>query len=312
VVTFWAQAADGPSVWWLWVVGGLALWTGIAFVVAVVLGRGIRLADKRSLSAGAGAVITSADVPVGVAARRSTAAPSRRRVVPLPPVGVALVGIAVALETVGYVTRLSGSTGATARMWSMDAPLSIPRMFVAFLFAAGAMAAFAGAGSIPGRRTWWTTVGLVAAVISSVKAGGNIHADAMRLLSRAVGSTGALLVSIAIAAVGLGVLGFLSRAEERDRRRVLTVLGLYSFAAVGLSAVSGWASGAFWTAAATYVEESGEAIAAAAFLVGVLVGVAPRFVLPADWALRRAADAHTLDVVEALPGQASAGGPARS
>jgi uncharacterized membrane protein YidH (DUF202 family) len=194
----------------------------------------------------------------------------------------------------------------------MDAPLSIPRMFVAFLFAAGAMAAFAGAGSIPGRRTWWTTVGLVAAAISSVKAGGNIHADAMRLLSRAVGSTGALLVSIAIAAVGLGVLGFLSRAEQRDRRRVLTVLGLYSFAAVGLSAVSGWASGAFWTAAATYVEESGEAIAAAAFLVGVLVGVAPRFVLPADWALRRAADAHTLDVVEALPGQASAGGPARS
>jgi hypothetical protein len=31
------------------------------------------------------------------------------------------------------------------------------------------------------------------------------------------------------------------------------------------------------------------------FLVAVLVGVAPRLVLPADWALRRTEDAHTLD-----------------
>ncbi len=296
--------------WWLWVVGGLALWTGVAFVVAVIMGRGIRLADKRSLSAGADTVITSAEMPVGAAARRSVS-PVRRRVVPLPPVGIALVAIAVALETVGYVTRLSGSTGAIAQMWSMDAPLSVPRMFVAFLFAAGALAAFAGASSIPGRRTWWTMVGLVAAAISSVKAGGTIHAHALHLLTRAIGASGALLVSIAIAAVGLGVLGFLSRAEQRDRRRILSVLSLYAVAAVGLSAVSQAASGTFWTAAATYVEESGEAITAAAFLVGVLIGVAPRLVLPADWALRRAVDAHTLDVVEGLPGQAATGGPAR-
>jgi uncharacterized membrane protein YidH (DUF202 family) len=227
--------------------------------------------------------------------------------VPLPPVGVALVAIAVAFETVGYVTRLSGSTSATARMWSMDAPLSVPRMFVSFLFAAGAMAAFAGAGRIPGRRTWWTTVGLVAAAISSVKAGGNIHAHALHVLTGAIGPIGALLVSIAIAVVGLGVLAVLSRAEQRDRRRILTVLALYAFAAVALSAVSGAASGAFWTAAATYVEESGEAVAAAAFLVGVLIGVAPKLVLPADWALRRAADAHTLDVPEQVPGRSVTG-----
>jgi hypothetical protein len=300
VVTFLAQAADGSSVWWLWVVGGLAVWTGVAFVVAVVLGRGIRLADKRSLNVGAGAGITAAEVATGRAARRAVA-PARRRIVPLPPVGVALVAIAVALETVGYVTRLTGSTGPTAQMWSMDAPLSVPRMFVAFLFAAGAVAAFAGAGRIPGRRTWWTTVGLVAAAISSVKAGGNIHADALHALTRAIGSTGALLVSVAIAALGLGVLGILSRAEQRDRRRILSILALYAFAAVGLSAVSQVATGDFWTAAATYLEESGEAVTAASFLVGVLIGVAPRLVLPADWALRRAADAHTVDVAEQAP-----------
>lgn len=289
--------------WWLWVVGGLAVWTGVAFVVAVVLGRGIRLADRRTLDVGAGAVLTTADVPVGSAARRAVT-PVRRRVVPLPPVGVALVAIAVALETIGYATRLSGSTSATARMWSMDAPLSVPRMFVSFLFAAGAVAAFAGAGRIAGRRTWWTTVGLVAAAIASVKAGGNVHAHALHVLSQSIGSAGALLVSIAVAAIGLAVLGFLSRAERRDRRRILTVLALYAFAAVGLSAVSQAASGAFWTAAATYVEESGEAITAAAFLVGVLIGVAPRLVLPVDWALRRSADAHTLDLPlpEGIPG----------
>jgi hypothetical protein len=115
-------------------------------------------------------------------------------------------------------------------------------------------------------------------------------------------------VSIAVAAIGLGVLGFLSRAEQRDRRRILSVLALYAFAAVGLSAVSSATSGAFWTAAATYVEESGEAITAAAFLVGVLIGVAPKLVLPADWALRRAADVHTLDVAEQVPGRSAAGG----
>lgn len=299
MVTFWAKAADTSSVWWLWIVGGLALWTGVAFVVAMVIGRGVRLADKRAAAAD-GLLVTTEQVPAGLAARRSVA-PARRRVVPLPPVGMALVAMAVALETVGYVTRLRGSTGASAQMWSMDAPHSVPRMFVAFLFAAGAVAAFAGAGRIPGRRAWWTTVGLVAAAISSVKAGGNIHADALHALTRAIGATGALLVSVAIAAVGLGVLGVLSRAEQRDRRRILSILSLYALAAVGLSAVSQAASGAFWTAAATYVEESGEAVTAAAFLVGVLVGVAPRLVLPADWALRRAADAHTVDVAEQVP-----------
>jgi hypothetical protein len=33
----------------------------------------------------------------------------------------------------------------------------------------------------------------------------------------------------------------------------------------------------------------------------VLVGVAPRLVLPADWALRRRADAETVDAPAALP-----------
>jgi len=49
------------------------------------------------------------------------------------------------------------------------------------------------------------------------------------------------------------------------------------------------------------------AIAAVAFLMGVLVGVAPRLVLPAGWALRRAADVETVPVREAVPGRPAIG-----
>ena len=127
----------------------------------------------------------------------------------------------------------------------------------------------------------------------------------------AVGGSGALLVSIALAVAVIGVLGFLSRAERRDRRRILGILSLYAVASVGLSAVSAAVSGPFWTAAATYVEESGEALTAVAFLVGVLVGVAPRLVLPAEWVLRREADAHTLELAEVLPLRLPSDGRAR-
>ena len=59
--------------------------------------------------------------------------------------------------------------------------------------------------------------------------------------------------------------------------------------------------GARATATPTFLEESGEALGAVVFLVAVLVGVAPRLVLPADWVLRRTADAHTLELAEVLP-----------
>lgn len=60
---------------------------------------------------------------------------------------------------------------------------------------------------------------------------------------------------------------------------MLGTLGLYAGASVGLSAVSTVVPSG-WAVTATYLEESGEALAAVAFLMGVLVGVAPRLVLP--------------------------------
>jgi hypothetical protein len=181
-------------------------------------------------------------------------------------------------------------------------------MYVAGLFAAAAVAALIAATRIPGRRGWWAAVGLVGAGISVVKAGGTVHAAAMHGLSRTVGSAGAQVVAALLAGAVVGTLWYLARAERRDRLRVLGSLAFYAVAAVGLSAVSADVGGARAATVATFVEESGEALAAVAFLLAVLVGVAPRLVLPADWALRRSADAHTLDAVDPISEERRAAG----
>jgi len=273
---------------WIWVVGGLVLWVLLAFALAVVVGRGIRLADTRSVDP------LTAPEPL-VAQRLRT--PGRR--VPLPPVGIGLAATAVLLETVGYVGRLTGATGPVAHALSMDAPFSAPRTFVAALFAVAAVAAVAGAARVPARRTWWLAVGLVCGGIAVVKIGGTVHIDAMTALSRAVGEPRAVVASIALVSSVLAVLAFVSRDERRDRRRVLTCLAAYGMASVGLSTVSALVVGR-WAVSATYLEESGEALAGVAMLVAVLVGVAPRLVLPASWALRRAEDAEALPAAARL------------
>jgi hypothetical protein len=281
-------------VWALWIVGGLAVWVVVALLFAVVVGRGIRLADERSPGTG----VVPAPVPA--------AARTRRRAIPLPPIGIGLAALAVLLEGTGFLLRLNGATGAAARVLSMDAPQSLPRMYVTALFGAAALVAVAGAGAVPGRRTWWTAVGLVAAGIAAVKAGATVHARALDWLTDTAGPAAALIVCAALAAGVVLALWFLSRTERRDRRRVLSSLAGYAVAAVGLSAVSSMvaaATGGFssWAAGATFVEEAGEALAGVAFLIAVLAGVAPRMVLPAGWPLRREADAHTLDAAEAQP-----------
>jgi hypothetical protein len=297
----------------------LTAWVVLGALLALVIGKSIRLADRcstpRDLSPAdpanvAAPVGADHDLRATVAAASPSAGASRaaRRRVPLPPVGVALAGFAVLLESIGFVLALSGATGRSARLLSMDAPLAIPRMYVAGLFAAAAVAALIAATRIPGRRGWWAAVGLVGAGISVVKAGGTVHAAAMHGLSRTVGSAGAQVVAALLAGAVVGTLWYLARAERRDRLRVLGSLAFYAVAAVGLSAVSADVGGARAATVATFVEESGEALAAVAFLLAVLVGVAPRLVLPADWALRRSADAHTLDAVDPISEERRAAG----
>jgi hypothetical protein len=294
-----------------WILGGVIAWVLVALAVAVVLGRAVRMADERSPGTGVERPLTTADLPGALVVR--PVATARRRV-PIPPVAIALASIAVGLEAFGYGLRLSGATGQVARLLSMDAPFSAPRLFVAGLFAASAMAALAGAGSLPGRRTWWTAVAVVAGGIAVVKAGSTLHAAAFSGASQFIGAVPAVILSVVLAAAVVGWLWSLSRGERRDRRRVLSCLTLYAGASVGLSAVSSFvaqaAGGASrWAAMATFVEESGEALTAVAFLMAVFVGVAPRLVLPADWALHRSADAHTLDGFQQAPETAPRRGP---
>lgn len=273
--------------WWHWIVGGLIAWVVVASFVAVVIGRGIRMADERSPGTGV------EPAPVRSAGVRSAGV--RRGWVPLPAVGLALVAVTLTLMTTGFLLRLTGATGTTAQMLSMDAPFSVPRLVVAGIFALAAVAAVAGAGAQSGRRAWWLAVAAVAGGIATVKAGSTVHADGVRVLSRAVGDGGALLVSALLAGAAVAGLFWLSRDERRDRRRVLSALSAYGVAVVGLSALSASMTAPAWAAAATFVEESGEALAGVAFLMAVLVGVAPQAVLPREWALRRRADAEALE-----------------
>jgi hypothetical protein len=296
------------TVWWLWIMTGLAIWLAVGLLFALLIGRGIRMADQRSPGTGSSAPLTTADLVPSP----GPAPVTRRRSVPLPPVGIALAALAVALETTGYVLRLTGGTGPAAQMLSMDAPFSIPRLFVASLFAVAAFAAVAGAGVQPGRRSWWVAVALVAGAIAVVKAGSTVHAEVFRGLAEMVGRSTAHLISALLATGIVATLWSLSRDERRDRRRVLSALSLYAVAAVGLSALTGVVSGAFghassWAAAAAFVEEAGEALAGVSYLVAVLVGVAPSLVLPATWTLRRRADADGLTMPERVPGSSVTG-----
>jgi hypothetical protein len=305
------------SVLWLWVLGGVAVWLVLGVLVAVTLGRGIRIANDESPHVGLPVGLNTADLPVALRAPVAVRAAARRRPLPLPPVGVGLIVVALALETAGFVARLTGARGALATAISMDAPFSVPRLYVAALFAVAALAAVAGAGVQEGRRSWWVGVALVAAAIASVKAGSTIHSSAMALATRTLGGTAALLISVTLAAGVLVGLWVLSRGDRRDRRRVLGSLGFYAVAVVGLSALSGAVAAVYggdgrWAATATFVEESGEALAAVAYLVAVLVGVAPRLVLPAEWVLRRRADAESLEVAADGRGRTAATRGARS
>ncbi len=269
--------------WWGWALVG---WVGLSVVVAPLIGMALHKADRRERS-----TLGLAQAPV--------AAPVRtRRRIPVPPLTFALLLTAAALETGGFLVRTSGHEH-TARLWSMDAPLSLPRMFVAGLFLAAAVAAAAGAARAPARRPWWVAVALIAALVGQIKAGGTVHSGAISALGLGDRPLLATLLSAVVVAVVLVGLWWLSRTERRDRRRMLIAFGLYASAAVGLSGVTSLighaGASAYWTAAATFIEETGEAFGAIAVLTAVLVGVAPRLVLPAAWLLRRQADAQTID-----------------
>lgn len=183
----------------------------------------------------------------------------------------------------------------------MDLPFSVPRLYIAAIFAVAACAAAAGAGHMSGRRTWWSAIAASTAGIAAIKAGSVVHKEVLQALGGYTHPLRGLLLTAPMFVAVLAWLWWLSRDERRDRRRVIGSLGLYAVASIGLSAVSSWLEDAYghasvWATSSTFVEESGEMLAAVAVLTAVLLGVAPRLVLPQSWPLRRTADEHTVEV----------------
>jgi len=291
-------------VWWLWVVGGIVAWVIVGGVMATVIGRSIRLADERS----GHARLTSSAVgrrtasgTVYAAARPRT----RRRALPLPPVAIGLLAATLGVQTVGLVLQSRGATGTTAELLALSGPTSLPRLLVASLLAVAAGMALAGAARLRERRAWWSGFALVAGTMAAAKFSNPTHVIDYARLSHVVGPSGAALLAVLAVAVVTGGLWLASRSDQRDRRRVLGALGLYAAAALGIAGASTLVGGqGRWALALMYVEEAGQAVGSVALLVAVLAGVAPRLVLPAEWALRRAADAHTLEVTDPLAGRA--------
>ncbi|WP_193616491.1 hypothetical protein [Goekera deserti] len=285
--------------WWIW---ALVAWSVVGVGLALVVGpflRGARLAAETAADRADG------PRPTAPAAVRSRRTPRRR--IPVPAFAIVLGLIGVGLEAVGFLLAAVGLDTGVGRVLAMDAPLSLPRMYVASLFAAAAVAAAVGAARAPHRRAWWLAVGAVAAVIAVVKGGGTVHTRVLAALGGYEHKLAGGLVSGAVAAAVIVGLFWLSRTERRDRRRVLGSLGLYAGAAVGLSTLSSLV-GPAWGVAATFVEESGESLAGVTVLVAVLAGVAPRLVLPTDWALRRLADVEAVDLDAALAVEADRSG----
>ena len=280
--------------WWGWVLIG---WAVASVLVAVPLGRALRVADR--LERG---------LPLDPRPVR------RRHGVPVPAIAVPLAIVAVALEAVGFALRVSGQE-RSGDLLSMDQPGSVPRLYVTAVFVAAAGAAFLGAARNERRRPWWLAVGVVTALVAEVGAGGTVRAGVPGVSgvgdSPLLATAGSALVAGAV----IAALWWLSRGERRDRRRVLAALGSYAAVSVGLGGVSAvlerHAPASVWVAVATFVEESGAAVAAVAVLMAVLVGVTPRLVLPATWSLRRTADAETVDAPSPNPRWLPGGGPMR-
>ena len=209
-VTAGARPVMIIRVLWLWVLVGIAVWLVLGVLVAVTMGRGIRIANDESPHVGLPVGLNTADLPVALRAPVAVPAPGRRRPLPLPPVGVGLIVVALALETAGFVARLTGARGALATASPWTPPFSVPRLYVAALFA---VAAHRGRRRRrrQGTRSWWVGVAWwpppsprSRQAAPPLLRDGTGHADAR--------GTVALLISVTLAAGVLVGLWVLSRA----------------------------------------------------------------------------------------------------
>lgn len=198
------------------------------------------------------------------------------------PVGLVLAGAVVVAETVGLLTRRAcagGDCGSSdwATLLDMDALGSLPRALITLLLAATALVCAHGlvrAGR-HGAALWWAVLGLGGALLAAAKHW-SVHSLVEERLAGLMPGADVQLLFVLVSAVGLVVVLVSGRWVRRDTRTaVATWLALYALASVGLAAITVGVSGFGPLVAdlSTWVEETGEGLAAVGLLVAVRQGV---------------------------------------
>ncbi|SCX39992.1 hypothetical protein SAMN03159343_0852 [Klenkia marina] len=188
----------------------------------------------------------------------------------------ALLGLAVGLFGVGFVVRWRCTAGAcplAGHLWllDLDAVGGLPRLFTTSLFIASTVVAVLAVTRTAGRRAlWWTAIALAGVGLVGAKL-----LSAHSVLERTDGAGPTLVGGVVASVLGLPVLAALGRAwRVPGSRDVVLALAVYALAALGLDRVTAVVVALdphpFAMAAATTVEELGEALAALA-LLAVLV-----------------------------------------
>ncbi len=184
----------------------------------------------------------------------------------------ALVGLAAGLFGLGFVVRWRCAVGTCplgGAEWvlDLDAVGGLPRLFTTSLFVASAVCAGRGAARTRGtHRLWWAAVALIGTGLVLAKL-----VSAHSVLEGWDGAGQTLVLGSLASLVGLPVLGLLGRAwRVPAAAAVVLALAVYVLAALGLDvlthAVVAVHPGPLPAAAATLVEELGEALAALALL----------------------------------------------
>lgn len=188
----------------------------------------------------------------------------------------ALAGLALGLFGVGFVVRWRCTTGACSLggaewVFDLDAVGGLPRLFTTGLFVASAVCAgLTAARSTGRRRLWWAAVALVGVGLVFAKL-----VSAHSVLEGWDGAGQTLVLGSIASLLGLPVLGLVGRAwRVPGSRDVVLALAVYALAALGLDRLTAAVVYAdptpFAMAAATFVEELGEALTALT-LLAVLV-----------------------------------------
>jgi len=209
----------------------------------------------------------------------SVAAPAR----PLTRTTRALAVAVLLAELAGLLARracTAGTCGPTATAWAdrldMDALGSVPRAIITVVLAVVALVCLRGAvvAGRAGAAVWWAVLALGCAVLAAAKHW-SVHSLLEQRLAPLLPGTDVQLGFVAVSAVGLLVVLVAGRWVRRETRTVVaTWLGLYAVASVGLAAGTIVLAqlGSLAADLSTFVEETGEGLAAVGLLAVVRAG----------------------------------------